>query len=141
MNVRRAAGACLLILLAAAGCREADPLATRLAQRSHYQVDVVGFSPRDDGRLLVELEARAGMGEHLNRLTATIRQHGTGEEILASNRITLDLAGMDATGVVRVYAEVVAYQGEIQGVSALVERTPPASEYDQFPEILEVAGP
>ena len=101
---------------------------------------MVGFSPRDDGRLLVELEARAGMGEHLSRITTTIRQHGTGEEILASDRVTLDLAGMDATGVVRVYAEVVAHQGEIQGVSALVEREPPVSEYDQFPEINEVAG-
>jgi len=140
LNLRQSAAASLLLLLAASACREADPLAARLAQRSHYQVDVVGFSPREDGRLLVELEARAGMGEHLSRLTATIRQHGTDKEILALNRVTLDLSGMDATGVVRVFTEVAAYQGEIQGVSALVEHAPPADEYDQFPEILEVSG-
>jgi hypothetical protein len=101
---------------------------------------VVAFSPREDGRLLVELEARAGRAEHLQRLTATIRQHGTDQEILASERITLDLTGMDATGVVRVNAKVAAWRGDIQSVSAVVERNPPASEYAQFPEILEVAG-
>ena len=141
MTLRQAVPACLLLVLAFTACKEADPLAERLAQRTHYQVDVVGFSPREGGRLLVELEARAGMGEHLRQLTATIRQHGEGEEILASDRVTLDLAEMDATGVVRVYTDVDAFEGVIQGVSALVEHAPTPAEYDQFPEILEVTTP
>lgn len=140
MNFRLVAAACLLLLLGNAGCREVDPLAVRLAQRSHYQIDVVGFSPRDDGYLLVELDARAGMGDHLPLLTVTIRQHGADQKILTSDRVTLDLANMDATGVLRVNAKVATYQGDLQSVSAVVEVTPPVSEYEQFPEILEVAG-
>lgn len=130
----------ILLALTLLACGEADPLARRLSQRSHYQVDVLSFSPRDDGRLLVELEARANMGEHLPRITATVRQHAPGGEIVASDRVTLDLSGMDATGIVRVFSEVPAYAGEIEAVSSLVEREPPAAEYREFPEILEVAG-
>lgn len=138
MSLAKASAILLLILAACAACSEADPLMVRLAHRSHYQVDVVSFSPRDNGRLLVELEVRAGMGEHLKRITATIHQHSPAQDILVSDRVTLDLSQMDATGVIRVYADINAAPGELGGLSSTIERTPDAADYDQFPEIMEV---
>jgi len=130
----------LALLVSLAGCGEDDPLALRLAQRTHYSVDVISFSPRDDGRLLVEVEVRAGMGRSLKTLTATLRQHGPDQSVVRVDRVPLDLSGMDATGVIRLYAQVPSHHGTVDGLSALVETAPPASEYDQFPEIAEASG-
>jgi hypothetical protein len=131
----------LLLLAPLLRCAEDDPLAARLAQRTHYTVDVITFSPRDDGRLLVEVEVRAGMGRGLKALTATIRQHGPDQSVVREDRVPLDLSDMDATGVIRLYTEVPAHDGTVDGISALVEHDPPPSEYVQFPEIVEVTGP
>ncbi len=130
----------LAALLLAGGCREEDPLARLLARRSHYTVEVVSFSARGEDRILAELEVRANMGSGLDRLTATVRQHDAEGAVLRQDQITLDLSAMDATGVLRLYSEVPAAPGEVAGLSALVEREPPASEYGQFPEIQAAAG-
>jgi hypothetical protein len=130
----------LLLLAPLLRCAEVDPLAARLAQRTYYTVDVITFSPRDDGRLLVEVEVRANMGRGLKTLTATIRQHGPDQSVVREDRVPLDLSGMDATGVLRLYTQVPAHNGTVDGLSALVETAPPASEYDQFPEIVEASG-
>jgi hypothetical protein len=121
-------------------CGEADPIVARLAERTHYAVDVLAFRSRDDGRILVELEVRAALGPGLETLTVTIRQHGANQDTLRRDRVPLDLSDMDATGVLRLYTEIPAHPGAVEALSAMVEREPPRSEYHAFPEIEEVAG-
>jgi hypothetical protein len=138
---QRGALALLLALALPAGlaCRQEDPLAARLAQRTHYTVELSTFSARDDGTLLVEMAVRAGLGPRLDRLTVTVRQHAADESELRRDRVTLDLSEMDATGVQRLYTRVPADEAT-QALSVLVERDPPPSEYGDFPEIQAVAG-
>jgi len=135
------------ILLAAAlallvsGCAEEDPLGRRLAQRTHFQVSIVSFIPRDDGTLLVELEVSTLLSARLDTLTVTVRQHGEADRVLKQDRIPLDLSEMDATGVVRLFRKIPAYaEGDILSLTVTLEVDPPASEYGDFPEIEELAG-
>jgi len=140
--VRPAAATLLAILvpLLAASCAEKDPLVTRLAQRTHYQVGIVSFIPRDNGTLLVEMEVSTIMPTRLPVLTVTVRQHGPDETVLRQDRVPLDLHEMDATGVLRVFQKVAAAGSEVASLSVTVETDPPAEEYGEFPELAEVAG-
>ena len=126
--------------LLASACAAEDPLARRLAQRTHFQVSVLSFIPREDGTLLVELQVGTVMSTRLETLTVTVRQHGEDEQVLRQDRLPLDLREMDATGVVRLFRKIPAYpDSEVLSLTVTLEVDPPASEYGDFPEIEALA--
>ncbi|MFQ5718266.1 MAG: hypothetical protein ACE5IK_01845, partial [Acidobacteriota bacterium] len=102
------------------GCGPEDPLAARLAQRLAHQVEVQSFNERDDGTLLVEVRVTSSVGPVLEALTVTLRQHDAGQEVLRQDRVTLDLSGMDRTGVVHLFATVPSAGAATESLSAVV---------------------
>ena len=130
--------AVVVLAFSSASCGERDPVASRLQERGAHVVEVQSFTVRDDGTILVEVEVRSSIGPVVETLTVTVRQHDAERQILRQDRVPFDLSGMDATGVVRLYATVASAGEMVETLSAVFEYAPPEADYDQFPEIQEV---
>lgn len=119
-------------------CGDDDPLAARLRARAVHEVNVESFHSRDDRTILVELAVRSPVGPLLDVLTVTVRQHDSEQAVMQADRVSLDLAAMDATGVIRLFTIVPSAGETVQAISVVVEIAPAEADYTQFPEIQAV---
>ncbi|MFQ5767594.1 MAG: hypothetical protein ACE5ID_06375 [Acidobacteriota bacterium] len=131
----------LVLWILPLACRQADPLAQRLAERASYTVQVAGFRPDDEGTYLVELVVRATLSQSLKTLTVTVRQHDAGGETLQEDLVPVDLGGMDATGVLRTYVHVKKSARDVETLSAIVETNPVPEDFDRIPELQGLRPP
>ncbi len=90
MRIRPSAWAVLVVGTALACSRTPDPSAL-LEDRARYQVELVSWVARPDGRIAATLRVRGPVRTRLDRLTVEIVRFGWGGERIGSDWVSLEL--------------------------------------------------
>jgi hypothetical protein len=133
----------LLLIAATAACAapSADDLVAQvIATRNEYEVALSSWIDRDAGTpqasLYLDVNVVKNTEENLTRLTVLVEQLDADNEVLASQRVPIDVSDMDTRGLSRSYGiEVRPMAAGVEGVRLVVEPNPPREVWDEFPEL------
>jgi hypothetical protein len=111
-----------------------------LATRNEYEVQLSSWIERDAGMpnasLYLDVNVVKNTEESLTRLTVLVEQLDANDNVLASQRVPIDVSDMDTRGLSRTYGvEVRPAAPGVEGVRLVVEPSPPAETWADFPEL------
>jgi hypothetical protein len=144
---RAAAPALALLLLALVllplalpiACKKPDPALRILAHRQEFKVTLKSWAPRGD-KALAELEVIPSFEPRIDTLTVRIVTFDAGGSEVGSVRAPLQVAGLPVglPSVVRTEFPPPPPEG---GLGVEVEASPPASAWQEFPELAGIPPP
>lgn len=136
-----------LVLIAALSLACSPPTAEELVReriraRHDFQVELSSWVDRTDARgqpyLYLDLRVVKNRDNPLAQLTIMVEQLDEQENILAQQRVTLDVADLTRGLTRSMSAEVRPLAEGVMGVRVHIEPEPPREVWDQFPEFDDV---
>lgn len=135
----------LLVAAMAVGCSAPtaeDLVAEVIATRNQYEVALSSWIDRNVGtpqaHLYLDVNViNDGQGS-LQTLTVLVNQLDANNEVLASQRVPIDVSGMTGGLSKSTGIEVSPLAPGVEGVSLAIEPNPPADAWDEFPELERV---
>ncbi len=142
----RAFVAALLVAATAIACSPPsaeDLVAEVLATRRDFDVSLSSWIDRDADTpqpwLYLDVAVVKNTEADLSRLTVLVEQLDAADNVLASQRVPIDVSDMDVRGLSKSYGlEVRPMAPGVEGVRLLVEPNPEPDVWGEFPELERV---
>ena len=133
----------LLLALTAVACSAPsaeDLVAEVIATRNRFDVSLSSWIDRDTDTatpsLYLDVAVVKNTEDSLTRLTVLVEQLDANNQVLASQRVPIDVSDMDTRGLSKNYGlEVRPMAPGVEGVRLRIEPNPDPEVWSEFPEL------
>ena len=115
-----------------------DPDQEIIVRRQQFEIELRSWAPIED-RVAIDVVIRVNGTSRLKQLTVDVRQAGEAGDLLRSDLVQLDVAGMDFDGQRGVTISVPWAGDGVRGVAVLRENIPERSRRGDYPEFADAA--
>ena len=127
-----------LVLMLAAGLvsceEEVSPTDRVLLERQKFEVKLISWAPLPEARVALDLEILVKGRSELEKLTVSVQQVDASQEVLRTDPMTLDVAGMDYDDRRLATIHVPSAGEAVDAVAVLLENIPGEAARASYPE-------
>ena len=111
-----------------------------VAVRNQFEVNLSSWIDRDADTsqpwLYLDVAVVKNTEEQLTALTVLVEQLDPDLQVLAAQRVPIDVSDMDVRGLSKTYGlEVRPMAPGVDGIRLIIERDPPMDAWSEFPEL------
>jgi len=117
-----------------------DLVSQVIGTRNRFEVSLSSWIDRDADTaqpwLYLDVSVLKNTEDSLTRLTVLVQQLDADNQVLASQRVPIDVSDMDTRGLSKTYGlEVRPMAAGVEGVTVVIEPNPPSDVWSEFPEL------